>query len=133
MMHFDMGCGLYYYSCLYSLNPGLYFKDNKIWVCMFVCSVLSDSVTPWTVSSWAPLFMGFPRQGYWSVFPFPSQVRGSFWSRYQIHVFCVSCIGRWILYYWAIWEAQYTVILIWIWYFGTCLKFIFASGNITFT
>ena len=29
-------------------------------------------MTPWTVVRQAPLFMGFPRQEYWSVLPFPS-------------------------------------------------------------
>ena len=29
-------------------------------------------VTPWTVARLAPLSMGFPRQEYWSGFPFPS-------------------------------------------------------------
>ena len=39
----------------------------------FSCSVVSDScVTPWTVAHQAPLSMGFPRQEYWSVLPFPS-------------------------------------------------------------
>ena len=28
--------------------------------------------TPWTVACQAPLFMGFSRQKYWSVLPFPS-------------------------------------------------------------
>ena len=28
--------------------------------------------TPWTVNHQAPLFMGFPRQEYQSVMPFPS-------------------------------------------------------------
>ena len=28
--------------------------------------------TPWTVAHQAPLSMGFPRQEYWSGFPFPS-------------------------------------------------------------
>ena len=28
--------------------------------------------TPWTVACQAPLFMGFPRQGYWSGLPFSS-------------------------------------------------------------
>ena len=28
--------------------------------------------TPWNVACWAPLSMGFPRQGYWSALPFPS-------------------------------------------------------------
>ena len=29
-------------------------------------------VTPWTAAHQAPLSMRFPRQEYWSVFPFPS-------------------------------------------------------------
>ena len=28
--------------------------------------------TPWTAACRAPLFMGFPRQEYWSELPFPS-------------------------------------------------------------
>ena len=32
---------------------------------------MSDSVNPWTVTHQAPLSMGFPRQEYWSGFPFP--------------------------------------------------------------
>ena len=35
-------------------------------------SVVSDSVTPWTVAHQAPLSMGFSRQEYWSGLPFPS-------------------------------------------------------------
>ena len=35
-------------------------------------SVLSSSsATPWTIAHQAPLFMGFPRQTYWSGLPFP--------------------------------------------------------------
>ena len=43
-------------------------------MCMCVCarSVLSDSVTPWTVARQAPLSLGFSRQEYWSELPFPS-------------------------------------------------------------
>ena len=37
-----------------------------------LCSVMSDSVTPWTIARQAPLSMGFPRQEYWSGLPFPS-------------------------------------------------------------
>ena len=35
-------------------------------------SVVSDSVTPWTVACQTPLSMEFSRQGYWSGLPFPS-------------------------------------------------------------
>ena len=30
---------------------------------------------------------------------------GSFWPRDWTHVSCISWIGRWILYHWAVWEA----------------------------
>ena len=43
------------------------FRDT---VC--VCSVTSDSATPWTVAHQAPLSMRFPRQEYWSGLPLPS-------------------------------------------------------------
>ena len=33
---------------------------------MLSCSVMSDSLTPWTAACQAPLFMGFSRQEYWS-------------------------------------------------------------------
>ena len=42
-------------------------------------SVMSNSLQPlWTVARQAPLFMGFPRQEYWSGLPFPSQGNGIF-------------------------------------------------------
>ena len=62
--------------------------------CMCACSVtsvMSDSVTPWTVAHQAPLSMGFSRQEHWSGLPFPSPAikheelthwkRPSFWER----------------------------------------------------
>ena len=36
------------------------------------CSVVSDSVTPWTAAHQAPPSMRFSRQEYWSGLPFPS-------------------------------------------------------------
>ena len=44
----------------------------KTQVCMCACSVISDSVTPWTVACQTPLSMEFSRQEYWSGLPFPS-------------------------------------------------------------
>ena len=35
-----------------------------------LCSVASDSTTPWTVARRLPLSMGFSRQEYWSGLPF---------------------------------------------------------------
>ena len=37
-----------------------------------VCSVVSDSATPWTVACQAPPSMEFSRQEYWNGLPFPS-------------------------------------------------------------
>jgi len=34
------------------------------------CSVVSNSVTPWTVAHQGPLSTGFPRQENWSGLPF---------------------------------------------------------------
>ena len=40
---------------------------------LFGRKVMSNSfATPWTIVCQAPLSMGFPRQEYWSKFPFPS-------------------------------------------------------------
>ena len=36
------------------------------------CSVLSDSVTPWTAARQAPLSTGFSRQEYWGGLSLPS-------------------------------------------------------------
>ena len=44
-------------------------SDTAESVC--VCSVMSDSVTPWTVAHRAPVSMGFSRKRYWSRLPFP--------------------------------------------------------------
>ena len=41
-------------------------------MCVLSCSVMSDSVIPWTVAHEAPLSMGFFRQKYSSGLPFPS-------------------------------------------------------------
>ena len=40
---------------------------------LFSYVVVSHSlVTPWAIACQAPLFMGFPRQEHWRVWPFPS-------------------------------------------------------------
>ena len=46
---------------------------KNIEVCMYVhCSVMSDSLIPWTIAHQAPLSMEFSRQEYWGRLPFPS-------------------------------------------------------------
>ena len=43
-----------------------------IYIYLHICSVVSDSVTFWTVACQSPLSMEFPRQEYWHALPFPS-------------------------------------------------------------
>ena len=56
----------------------------------------------WTIAHPAPLSMRFHRQEYWSRLQFISFFKGHSPSRDQTHI---SCIGRQILYCWAIMEA----------------------------
>ena len=35
-----------------------------------------------------------------------SSSRGTSQPRDQTHISCISCIGKWILYHWAIWKAH---------------------------
>ena len=45
---------------------------RALYFLLFSHSVVSNSVTPWTVARQAPRSMGFPRQEHWSGVPFPS-------------------------------------------------------------
>ena len=68
------------FNCHMDKNPQ--GNQNKIWqnnltlwhgLLLFSCSVVSDSfVAPWTVACQAPLYVGLPRQEYWSGLLFPS-------------------------------------------------------------
>ena len=53
----------------------------------YVASVVSDSVTPWTLAHQAPLSVGFSRQGYWSGLPRSSGDRPE--PRMNPHLFCL--------------------------------------------
>ena len=66
-------------NCI-SFKDGRFFNikyidiENNIITCsLYVsCSVMSDSVTLWTVACHAPLSMELSRQEYWSGLPLPS-------------------------------------------------------------
>ena len=75
--------------------------------CTLSCSIVSDSGTTWTVACQASLSMEFSKQEYWSelLFPTPEYLPDSGIKPVSL----VSCIGRWILYHCAIWEASCTV------------------------
>ena len=49
-----------------------YKRGNLFLLFLFSQSVVLDTVTPWAVACQAPLFVGFPRQEYWSKLLFPS-------------------------------------------------------------
>ena len=58
------------------LNPIVHIYEMGVKVPILpthACSVVSDSVTPWTVAHQPPLSMGFSRQEYWSGLPFSIQ------------------------------------------------------------
>ena len=65
-------------------------------------SIMSNSLTPWTVACQSSLSMGLSWQEYWSGLPFPTL--GIFLNHDGTP--CGSCIGRWTLYHQAIWEAN---------------------------
>ena len=68
---------------------------------MHVCSVMSDSVMPWTILT-----------SLFSRWNFPGKNTGVdchfLPPRDQIHVSCISCTGRQILYHCTTWEAQFS-------------------------
>ena len=57
------------FSSLLTMACFPHSAPNTLSLCL--CSVMSNSVTPQTVTCQAPLSMGFSRQKYWSGLPFP--------------------------------------------------------------
>ena len=76
--------------------------SNKLalWWCSVLCSTLWD---PMNYSLPGSMSIEFSRQEYWRGYRF--LLWGIFWPRQHTHISWVSCIGRQILYNWAIWEA----------------------------
>ena len=93
---------LYLFMCLWaicvsSLEKYLFFCSFFGLGCLFCCccwvicinSHVQLSTTPWTVAHQALLSMEFPRQEYWSGFPFPITGESS-QPRDQIRVSCIA-------------------------------------------
>ena len=78
-------------------------------MCAQLLSCVRLFVTPWTTALQAPLSVGFSSQMLEWVAIFSS--RGSSWPRDQICISCVSCVGRWNLYHWGIWEDLFSLSL----------------------
>ena len=72
-------------------------------------SVVSDSVTPWTVACQGSSVLGILQARILEHITSPFS-KGSSWPRDQTHVSCVSCIGRQILYRWVTGEAHADII-----------------------
>ena len=86
----------------YSFVEVSLFQLLCVCVCVWSCSVVSDSEASWTVACQAPLPIGFPRREYCSELPFFLQEifltqRSNTW---------VSCIGGWFFATITTWEAQ---------------------------
>ena len=83
-------------SVLWTKDPAKKDLALKERVCM--CMLGCFSCAQLFATHQAPPSMGFSRYECWRGFPVPS-TRGSFWSRNQTLVSCVSCIGRSVLYH----------------------------------
>ena len=82
-------------------GPSIDDAISRVCVCTPSCPTLCD---PIGCSPPGSSVHGILQAGRLEWVARPSS-RGSFWPRDQTCVSCVSCIGRWILYHWATWEA----------------------------
>ena len=86
------------HSILWTTLWGCYHIFPHLHACVLSCfSCVWLFVTLWTIAHRAPLSMGFSRQEYWSGLPCSSS-KESFRPRDWTYIFCVSCIGRPVLY-----------------------------------
>ena len=70
--HFDFDIYVQFEDVRHEIYSYITFHiSGNIASLILSCSLLSDSVTSWTIAHEAPLFMGYPRQEYWSGLPFP--------------------------------------------------------------
>ena len=91
----------------------LYLRAPISWLCECLCvhactqslSLVPLSAAPWTIACQVLVYGIFQaRILEWIAISYSS---GSSSPRDLSHVSCVSCIGRWILYYCTTWETQY--------------------------
>ena len=74
MFYYLMLMYLFLYQCSHQIKLILSFMEERtreslhsFSLSMCVCSVMSDSATPWTVACWDPVSTKTSRQQYWSV------------------------------------------------------------------
>ena len=97
-------------SCSPSISQCWRRTINRLWVQALLLSLSAQS----RPTLWNPIDYSLPRFSVHATTParilekiaiFSS--RGSSRPKDRPCVFCSSCIGRWILYHWATWEALY--------------------------
>ena len=110
------------YSICYLVSLTLKYEKKKEWMCESVSRVWLF-MTPWTVAGQVLChgILGNPMGIQAGILKWDtiSSFRGSSQLRDQTHISCVSCVGRWILYYWITWESphiplQLVILFIWI-------------------
>ena len=87
-----------------------YFQEIKVvWYrCWYLVLSCVQLFATWcSIAPQDPLSLGFPRQEYWSGLPFPSS--GDLPNPGIEPDPGIYCIGRWILYHWTTWEAQFDI------------------------
>ena len=97
LQHHNLKTSILWHSAFFMLqllHP--HMTPGKI-MCLWSCSVVSDSATPWTVACQARLSMEFYRHEYWSGLPFPTPelLPNPGIKSISLHV---SCVGKQILY-----------------------------------
>ena len=88
-------------------NQGMIFQNLEFLkesVCVLSCSVLSDSVTSWTVARQTSLCMGFSRQEYWRGLPFPPPGDLSDPGIESVSLVSPAFTGKFFCH-WITWEA----------------------------
>ena len=98
---FSSSAHIFKSGCLFAIEQYVSFVCVSR-VCILSHSVLSASVTPWTVAYQAPLAMEFFRQQYWSGLAFPSPRDLPEPGVETVSLAC--CISRQILYHCTTWE-----------------------------
>ena len=79
-------------------------RKKCLCVCVCECSVMSNSLWPMDYRPPGSSVHGVFKARIVEQISISSS-RWSFHHRDWTHVSCFSCIGRWILYHWATWEA----------------------------
>ena len=90
-------------STVYKYVCCLEFESYTFLIYFYVCSVVPNSVTLWTVACQAPLSVQFSRQEYWSRLPFPTP-EDILDPEINPTSPVSHCIGRQILYHFTTWE-----------------------------